>query len=350
MVSSLIQKEPRLQFLIGFLITTIYLPGVFGATIPTGWFLIIILGALLITGNVPLFIIYCAISLLWTENFNIGLFFLFQFIGLWGIYCLGKVLKDLKPLFKGLAVGLGISGLIAIEFQAGFYSVGNERAGLFVNPNIFCEVSAVIFIGLIALKLWWWIWLAIPGLMIVHSRAALATVGICFLVMILKKDRVYGTLGLMFVLLVLLLRIDTLTDLNSTNQRIDLWVDTFRGLNFFGNGIGSYEILYPLYATHIDTLISRPRYAHNDLLHLVFEFGIGTLLLIPIILKINLKSDYAIILYGIFIISLFAFPLHVPVLAFLASLVAGYLSRDNDSIRTNGNSSRQVISKRYARG
>jgi len=134
--------------------------------------------------------------------------------------------------------------------------------------------------------------------------------------------------------------------LTSIQERFDLWADTYQGFKLFGNGIGSFEITYPWDATHIDTILARPRFAHNDLLQLIFEFGIGSLFILFMIFNIlKINRPERIILYAIGIISLFTFPLHVPVLAFIAALVAGNITR-YDTTRFIRNYSGSILSTR----
>lgn len=341
-------QKPYPQFLLGFIVITIYVPGIFGASIPTGWLFLIIIGGFFID-SIPPFLIYAALSLAWTENLNIAIFFLFQFIALFGIYCLGKGLCSLTIIFKGLAIGLLVSNIIALFFQSYIFSTGSIEisiAGLFVNPNIFSEVSAVILIALIVLELWWWIPLTLPGLILVHSRASLVALFICSFIWLWKRDKFYAVIELLVVALLVLLTFDHM-NFSSIQERFNLWADTIGGFSLFGSGVGSFEILYPLNAINIDTALARPRYAHNDLLQLIFEYGLGVLLFIPMVYSVLRSTDEKkLILYGIVIISSFTYPLHVPVMAFMGCLVAGYLTRDNDTIWNCWNSSRSILFKR----
>lgn len=342
------QNSFILQFLLGFLIITIYIPGILGASIPTGWFALIIIGGFFIDSISP-FLIYATLSLAWTQNLNIAVFFLFQFIALYGIYCLGKGLCSLTVIFKGFTIGLFVSNLVALFFQSYIFSIGNAKAGLFVNPNIFSEVSAVILIALIVLELWWWMPLTLPGLILVHSRAALLSLFICSFIWLWKRDKFYSVIELLVVGLLVLLTFDHMK-FTSIQERFDLWADTIRGFKIFGNGIGSFEILYPLNAINIDTSLARPRYAHNDLLQLIFEYGMGVVLLIPVIYSVLRSTDEKkLILYVIVIISLFTYPFHVPVIAFMGCLVAGYINRNNDTVWNCWNSSRSNLFKRITR-
>lgn len=337
-------KNPSLQLLLGFGICTAYVPGILGASIPTGWFFLIILMPVIFCfcefkiGFGFLFIAYSALSLLWTENLNIGFFFLLELIALSCVYYLGENIKDLKPIFKGLALGLSVSSLLALMQYKGYgkeiFTIDNSPAGLFLNPNIYSELSVVILISLVIFKLYWWIPVTLPGILLVHSRAALLALGIGLVVFLYKKNKIFTVLIVLSITIISVIFYWQLFNLNSIQERFNLWVDTIRGLTLFGNGIGSFEILYPLHALNIDTSLARPRYAHNDLLQLIFEAGVGVLLLIPLMTNIiKAKSEIKIIFYSIGIISLFAFPFHVPVFAFIGCLVAGHLNNYNGAVR-----------------
>jgi hypothetical protein len=85
--------------------------------------------------------------------------------------------------------------------------------------------------------------------------------------------------------------------------------------------------MFPYYATHINTELARPRYAHNDLLNIIFEFGIGSILFLMVLFNVfkTGKRELAI-LFTVCIVSLFTYPMHIPVQGFIGFLVAGYLT------------------------
>lgn len=354
-------SKPRLLFCLSLILTIFYIPGILGATIPTGWLLLIIVMPLLLwycdieLNNINLlgflFLSYAFISLFWTTNFSIGLFILAQLLSVSCAFILGQNLNSLDNIFKGLAIGLGVSDIVAI-LQKYFnldliFTTYNKVAGLFVNPNIYSEVSAIILIALITLKLWRYIPLAIPGLLLVPSRNALLVAGlfIFFISYKYNKKLAFG-LACICSLIGFLIFKDNF-NITSLYERLDLWKDTIAGFKFFGNGIGSFEITFPLNATHIDTAIARPRFAHNDLLHLIFELGVGAVFVGMLVIEVlKIKRQERLILYAIGIISLFSFPFHVPVLAFIGCIVAGFISRFDASTGLFRYNSRSILFKR----
>lgn len=338
-------------FLLGLGVTTAYIPGILGASISTGWLFLLIVAPFLFyycelnLGFGFAFFCYATISLLWTENLNIAWFHLLQLLVLGIVFCIGQNIKDvgLKAIFKGLALGLGVSSVLAIAqflgLNFGIYTLSNSIAGLFINPNIYSEVSAIILVSLVVLKLWWWIPVTFPGLILVHSRTAILALGVGLFFWAWKVNK-YLALGLagMVAILGLYFYWDHF-NLYSIQERLNLWADTIQGFKFFGNGVGSYEALFPLYATHIDTELARPRYAHNDLLQAVFEFGVGSILLLMVLFNVfRTKKPELVILLTVFIVSLFTYPTYIPVPAFIAFLVAGFVVGNNGAnggIRTN---------------
>lgn len=339
--------KPCFQFLLGLIISTIYIPGIVGASIPTGWLFLIIAMPIIFCfckaeiGFSLLFFVYVALSFVWTQNLNIALFFFFQMIALGCVYCLGSSIKDLKAIFKGLAFGLGISSILALVQYKGYtgvFATNNLPAGLFLNTNIYSEASAIVLIGLMVLRLFWWTPVTFIGLVLVPSRTALLTLITCYILFLYKKNKLWCLFGVASILLFASILFWNDFKITSIQERLNLWVDTIRGFSFKGNGVGSFEILYPLNAINVDTSIARPRYAHNDLLQLIFEFGIGVLLLIPIFWKVFISdNEYKIIVYGVGIVSLFTFPFHVPMLAFIGCLVAGFVIINNDTVRNTWN-------------
>ena len=313
-----------------------YIPGIVGASISTGWLLLFIVCPILLfycefkVGWGFAFICYATISLVWTEILNIAWFHLLQLMVLGLVFVIGQNIKDLTAIFKGLALGLGVSAVVCLFQWYGFnavYSLSNTPAGLFINPNILSEVSAIILVSLVVLKLYWWIPVTLPGLLIVHSRAAYVGLGVGLFFAVWKYNR-YLAIGLILAI--------GLTGtyfywgrfgVGSIQERFNLWADTIQGFKFFGNGVGSYEALFPYYSTHIDTEIARPRYAHNDLLQIIFEFGIGSILFLMVLFNVfKTRKPEVVIIITIGAISLFTYPLHIPVPAFIAFLVAGFVT------------------------
>lgn len=348
-MGGMINQKSSLLFLLGFVLINAYIPGIVGASIPTGWlYLLFIIPGFIYFYDTRLtvthfygflFIIYAILSLAWTNNFNIAYFIFLQFLVLCCVFCLGSALDDIRPVIIGLASGLIVSDIIGViqyyyQIPVVFALTGNV-AGLFVNKNIFCEVSAIILVSLLVFRLWWFIPLTIPGILMVHSRGAMLGLFVGGIAWLYKQNK--NAAYIIFITVTVSGVIYYIHNSNSISifERFDLWADTAKGISIFGNGIGSFEILYPYYATHIDTALARPRFAHNDLLHCLFEFGIfGTALVLVILYNVfKIKSDAAIILYTVGIISMFSYSLHIPVTGFIGFLVAGFVTCNDAAIQ-----------------
>lgn len=352
-----------LPCLFGFLLAIVYIPNHLGGAIFTGWFFLFLtipICTLYVQAELKnthiyglLFITYAIVSISWSNNFNIAYFLLLQLLILGAVFYIGSSISDIKPVVIGLTAGLGISDCVAAAQYFGIETTiyrlyDFSIAGLFVNQNIYCEISVGLFLALVALKLWRWIPLTLPGILMVHSRAAMLGLAAGMFAWGWKKDRVI-TSGLLIISVFAALIYYRNSNDASIAQRFDLWADAIRGLNLFGNGVGTYELLYPLHASAVDTYVARPKFAHNDLLQLVFEFGIGVTFLVLMILNVlKVDRDEKIILYGVGTISLFAYPFHVPILAFLVVIVAGYITRFDNTNWLVRNSSRPVLFKEYA--
>lgn len=327
--------KPYPLFLLGFVSIVAYAPGFIGATIPTNWFILFIIAPFFLLGlNLKLgigfwFICYATLSLTWLHSFNVGVFPLAQIILLGCLFVIGQNLKDLTPIFKGLGFGLGAASILAIAQYLGFreiFTLNNEPAAFFVNKNIYSELSAILLISFIIFKLWWFIPTTLPGLILVQSRTAYLALAFGLFAWGWRYNKklavgltlVVGIIGTYFYW--------GHFQIGSFQQRLDLWADTIKGFSFFGHGVGSYETVFPYYASYINTELERPKFAHNDLLQLIFEFGVVSILIFMVMLNVlNNKRKETIIIWAILLVSLFTYPFHVPTASFIAFIVAGFV-------------------------
>lgn len=357
-----LQFNSIVQFTFGFLIATAYVPGWIGGAISTTYFVLMIgLPILLYNVKIPItrlhlygtcFLLYCFISLAWTYSFNVAFFIFLQMMVCALAFCYGSSLDDLKLIFKGLALGLGVSAVVAIFQKFGFTLVyvsdtPNKVAGLFVNPNMYSEVSVILLVALLALKQWIWTLVTLPAIVWSYSRAAVATLLVCCLIFMWNKSKAFTALLIpVMALAVAAYYLNGYFDVSSVNERMAIWSDTVRGLTLFGHGVGSYEIMMPFYAHDLDTIKVIPRYAHNDYLQLLFEFGIGCVFLIPFVsLLIEKNNNANYILLAVAVIAMFSFPLHIPMSAFMFFLVAGHVARNYVADGCIGDCRRPILSK-----
>lgn len=314
---------------LGLLVSLAFVPGWTGATIPTAWAaLSIILGfTLWIPARTSwagiLFLAYAVLSLWWCPYLDDGIMSLWQLLIIAGVFRLGTIIDDLRPIFKGLAIGLAISSTISIANDLGwwpgpFLHIGSAPSGLLFNPVVAGETAALVIVALVSENLWAYVPGVVPLLILSQSRGALVALIIplvCFITDRMWYAIVFG-LGLLVLFLMLAFPSDDL--------RLAIWHGTFNDLTFFGHGSGAFANLY----INTPTGIVHPEYAHNEILDLVYTYGMGTIPLFCLTtsLLFDLQHTRLWYVYVAFLTTcLYSFPLHVPTLSFIGALVAGRL-------------------------
>lgn len=352
--------------ILSFAIMTAFVPGIIGATSNTSWAVMwLAMPLLLLNCKIEItlihilgliFLSYAALSLLWSPH---GLLELMQLLALASVFVWGFTIKDLRKVTIGLAVGLAVSSVIAIlqyfKIDLGILTT-DKLTGLFINPNIYAEVSGMLLVLILIYKLWWFIPVTIPGLL-VSSRAVVIALGITLAMFTWTKSKLLSVAIVLFswfIAFKLSIRDTIFSDLGieavntkSLNIRIGMWQDMLSGFSIFGNGIGSFVYLFPEYNKHLDVTVSIAEYAHNDLLQLIFELGIGAIplvLIVAYLLKVNNEHRNALIFF--LIIGFFGFPLHMPVTGFVVALVAAQLVKLSLGNRLAINSSRPILFNR----
>lgn len=346
--------------LLGFAIMTAFVPGVIGLASITSWAVMWLFAPVLllkckieanmITMLGAIFLSYAALSLLWSPH---GMLEFLQLLALASIFVWGSSLKDLKNVTIGLSVGLGVSAVLAIFQLYGIEtvsSVGNRPSGLFINSNIFAEISGMLLLMILVNKLWWLIPVTLPGLMS-SSRAVVLALGVSLAVMIWKKSKVLA--GLILVSSWFIVYFVTFPNAISSNasanamsiyQRIDMWQDMLAGFTAFGNGIGSFIFKFPEFNKHLDVSHIIAEYAHNDLLQLIFELGVGAIpLILAVCMLLTIDNAYRPVLIFFLIIGMFGFPLHVPVTSFMVALVAAQLAKHSLGYSNSINYFRSIL-------
>ena len=334
---------------------TAFSPNIVGAVVPTSWSIMLLASPILLKDKIELteihiigliFLIYASLSWLWYPHGTLDLLRLFA---LASVFIWGYTLKNLKNVVIGLSVGLSVSAIIAI-FQYFGYSVVFQAtpkpSGLFVNQNVFSEITGMILLLLVIYKMWWFLPTTVPGLL-VSSRATVIGLGFTFVIWVWSKSKSFAILIILMALLAFILITD-FEHFDSVYERFDIWQDTISGFTLFGHGVGSFIYDYPTYAIHHDIMTTRPFEAHNDILQLIFEFGIGAIpliLMVGILLKTNDIHKYPLIFFVI--VGQLGFPLHMPVTAFMAAIVAGYLAKYSMGYSHIIDSFRSILPRRF---
>ena len=339
--------------LLSLAIMTVFVPGIVGLASNTSWAVMwLAMPLLLLNCKIEMtlihvlglsFLSYAALSLLWSPH---GFLEFMQLLALASVFVWGYTLKDLRSVTIGLSLGLAVSSVIAIlqYFKVDLPILTYSKvSGVFVNPNIYAEVSGIILILILINKLWWYIPVTVPGLL-VSSRAVIVGLTVVCLAWIWNKSKLI-TVSIIGSLIFAASFINFAT--GSIYERLNMWNDMSSGFNVFGHGIGSFVYLFPDYNKHLDTSVHLAEYAHNDLLQLIFELGIGAIpliLIVALLLKVNNEYRNALIFF--IVISFFGFPLHMPATGFVVALVAAQLVKFSVGHRIAFNSRRSVLLNR----
>ncbi len=337
-------------------VTVAYVPGLIGGALPTGWVILWLAAPLLMIEHrismTPAhwlglsFLCYAGLSLAWSPN---GMLRFMQLLALGAVFAWASDLSDIRRVLKGLAIGLGVSGLVTLAQVAGYQPVstaeGSEFAGLFVNRNVLAEVSALLAVLLIAHRMSSpWLAVTLPGLAM-SSRTVLLALGAAAATALWYKSRRVALVVVLGAVLVVAAMLAS--NVKSSNERVAVWQDTWQGLTWSGHGVGSFQYLYPKFATNVDTLVRRPQHAHNDLLELVFELGVGVIpLVLGVVLLLGVNDVNRAALVCFLVMATFSFPLNTPVTGFMAAVVAGQLSRRLGVVRLHGAGWRSALSVR----
>ena len=318
-----------------FLVAVVYVPWLSGAAITPRWAVMAVGAAVLTTSHVRsprltqadafglTFLLYAALSLLWSPVFYDAADELMKIAIMAVIYSVGSRLENLRQVYIGFGLGMAVnSGLLIYERV--FYGQALPHFGLFFNPGSNGEPAAMVMAGLAMSGLWWIVIAVWPSLILSGSRASLLGVFAAILVWQWPRSR-WRTIAILC--LGLAAAAVAHKDPGGIFERLNIWQDTMSGLTIFGHGVGSFWQSFPPYATFNIDLI-RPDHAHNDFLELAFEFGIGSVLFagMLVVLARHAQERERLVLVTFAVIAVFGFPLHLAATAFLFAIVAGHVA------------------------
>lgn len=334
------------MFLLGIIVSLCYIPGLTGAFIATQWPVLSILLPLSLWRVAPatpfhwlwlLFVAYGFVRLRYAPIFQDGVY------GLWLVcimglsFWLGSTSDGLRRLYAGLAVGASVSSVIAI-FQFFGYSVvpyvTSSPAGLYVNSVAQGLVLALLVVALATERMWLWVPLLVPGLVLSSSRGAWLALAVGLISVHVRRVWVLGLVAVAGACFVAM-------QAPSDNARLFIWNAAATNLTWAGWGPGSFFSWLLWYGDN--TLY--PEYAHNDALQLAFEYGIGAALPIGILawaLTRTTEREWPI-LVAFVTAGCYSMALWVPVVSFLAWVVAGRLVRSWAVVRSDSDSRRWYV-------
>lgn len=340
------------MFLLGLLLPICFVPGYTGASIPSQWALLSVALPIALWHSHPspwllTFLGYALVSSMWAASFyttTLGLWY----VGIWTLsFALGSSLPSLCDLWKGLAIGLSISSLVALSQALGYESVEvieEQYAGLLFNSTVQGTCIALVLIALASHRLWWYMPVLVLGLILAGSRGSFLILALA--VAVRYTHWLFALACLIFGSLAYTFAVDP-----ADTQRLIIWGQALRGLSFFGWGPDSFNDIYYM---GIDHATGRPtvfhaEFVHNDYLQLIFEYGIGASFVFGVyaIAAVQTRSADWPVLFAFLCLSTFYFPLYTPITAFIGAVVTGHLLRDRGVVRYFLRRCRLVFLSRY---
>lgn len=344
------------MYALGLIVSLCYVPGVIGAYVATQWPVLSI--------ALPVAVMYqrgIMTPLHWAGLVFVAYAFAHLHSvpifadGVWGIWILsimalsfwlGSTLSNLRDLYRGLAIGAAVSSLVGVAQWFGYSPVmyvSEHPAGLYVNSVVQGMTLAFLVVALVSERLWLYVPLLLPGLVLSHSRGAFVALAIGLLAVYVRRVWVFGLLGLIGLIMLFTVRPDS-----SDELRLLVWNDALHFLTPWGWGPGSF---FSWLIPYRDYLI-HPEYAHNDAIQLVFEYGIFAAFPIGIFafLLTRVRSREWPVLVTFVTASCYAMPLWAPITSFLACLVAGRLALDWHLARVDVHNGRHGVVQQYGPG
>ncbi len=328
-----------LHYALGFLVSSLYWPGIAGAASTPRWAALFIIVPLLLFDRklaaphwaLLAFVGIAAASLLWTPAQFDGMGELFVFVICAALFFLGSQTDDLRPFIVGCVAGLGISSAICILQAAGIQPMA-ERAlspapfGLFVNGNYLAEAAALVAVAAAAERMWWALPVLAPALILPQARGAVLAVAIAAVAYFWNKSRVVSVALCLSMACIGVWVVQHLD--GASSERLTMWQSTIAGLTFWGHGVGSFWMAYPAFDQGV-IVDSMPAHPHNEFLHIAFELGTpGVLAALAFCLMLAGPIDTSrLILVALLVEACFAFPLHLPTTAAIGFIAAGHAVR-----------------------
>jgi hypothetical protein len=320
------------MFALGLLLSVAYWPGFISPAMSPRWAVLSVVATGLLLWRreaVPFtrahlaglaLIAWAALSVAWSPQPLDSMDALWQTVALPSVcFCLGSQERSLRPLFLGAAVGLGVSGAVAIGQLCGWVTLPEVQgpSGLFVNRNYMAEPAALVAVWLAAEGLWWWLLPVAPAALLPMARGAL----LGFAAAMGARYRVAAAIALAGLAAVTLARPGAISGMG---ERFDIWEHSVAGLSWLGSGIGSFWAIHrELYPGGLAD------HAHNDFLELASDLGpIGLALLGWLAWELRGPLDSArLVLVALAAEACFSFPTHLPLTVALGALCAGHAVR-----------------------
>lgn len=259
--------------------------------------------------SIVLFILYCALSLLWALDAASVVSYLRTLVGLLIFYIVAVTyrfrLEDYETLKRYILIGGVVAGVSAIYlyFSEQFYRVTTMRAGIFyagreVSPNnlsfdllfpISIAIQSMVSVGrsrksrILFLLIFI---LLVFAVILTGSRKMMLAVGGIMLVNIFYSEK-RMSIGLFFILGIACIYSfipDTFFQRwgeaaeTRGSGRLDIWTVGLMSLEkywLFGAGLANFPLAYTEYANYAPNFMGLSRAAHNLYLEILVELGIA---------------------------------------------------------------------------
>lgn len=317
-------------FGLGLAAALAFVPGTFDAGIWPRWVALAVLAPLALMliddevappGLLLVAVAAAALSILWSPDLPGGLDDLAHYLILAACFWLGFEASDLRPLWVGAGLGVALNALLAVAQVFGFDGVAQVAVpgGLFVNPNLLGEASAVVAAASLALGLWTYALLAVIVVLLSGSKAAIGGLLLAFALWVSPRFPAIARLVVSLVAVAIALMI--LGGHPSFIVRLDdIWMPLLSDLRVFGHGVGGYAFAFPGH-----------EWAHNEPLQAVYELGLlavplGMIALYGLVWSLHdPRRAESLVFVVIAFTALAGFPLHVPFTALAGAVATGAL-------------------------
>lgn len=336
------------MFWLGAVVSLCYVPGITGAYIATQWPVLAVLLSFGLLHRGP-FTVFHAVGLAFIAYAVLRLPFspapYASVFGLWLIVIMGlsvwfgTVMTNVRGLYAGLAFGASVSSLLAVFQHFGWEPVGTVSSnppGLYVNSVQQGTVIALIVVALASERMWTWVPALVPGIFLAHSRGAWLALATGLLGHYVRRLWVFSIVAVAGAFYLL-------TPLSGDDaQRVLIWRFAWSNLKWLGWGPG---IFYTVALPQNGAFSFYPEYAHNDVLQLAFEYGLGALLSVAVIGYALWRTDvkeWPIVL-AFAAAGCYSMPLFMPITSFLALVAVGRILRVHGLDGSYGRNRRQHV-------
>lgn len=320
---------------LGLFLALASIPGYTSAAIPAGWAALSLTLPIVAWRPGPpswahvamgLFLFYVFASIAWSLEPLDGVYRLWQLSLIGGAFWLGTV-QEPRPILIGLALGYMISTTLALGQYLGIDYVlrfdpytypGLHFLGVFSGA-----IGAILLVALATERLWLLVVCCLPGIYLSDSRGAILAALVGLTAIVIRRVWIIPIVCVVVVVYV------CLHSLQSDIERRLIWYASFILLKPFGWGAGAYTDLFVE-----TTRLVQAEHAHNDILQLLFEFGLGAIPFLAIWLGLCLQpqAKHWPVIAAFTVLSLFFFPLFTPLCAVVFALCAGASVRDWRSV------------------